>query len=201
MWVVKLGGSLARSPRLQEWLTVLAGQGAGKVIIVPGGGPFADLVRDEQMRLGFPDSAAHAMAILAMEQFGFVLAALHPKLCTAATETELRTALANGRAPVWLAYPMSMADSTLPQDWSVTADSLALWLAIHLKAEALLLVKSASLPDDRRDIESLSSNGLLDGYFSVLADQYVGEIRWLCADESAQFSVSAKPGQSLASCR
>jgi aspartokinase-like uncharacterized kinase len=201
MWVVKLGGSLARSPRLQVWLAELAEHGAGQAIIVPGGGPFADLVRAEQARVGFRDSAAHPMAILGMEQFGFMLEGLHPDLSVAATELELRGALANGRVPVWLAYPMIIRDVTLPQDWSVTADSLALWLAIHLKAEALLLVKSATLDDRSADIESLSAGGALDSHFPGLARQYAGEIRWLGPGECAQikngFATGVPPGMPL----
>ena len=184
MWVVKLGGSLAQSPRLQGWLKALAEHGAGRAVIVPGGGPFADMVRAEQARARFRDNAAHAMAILAMEQFGFMLAGLNPDLCVAAAEPELRGALANGRVPVWLAYPMIIRDSTLPQDWSVTADSLALWLAIRLKAEALLLVKSATLPDGPADMGSLSTSGALDSHFPVLARQFGGELRWLNSGDS-----------------
>jgi aspartokinase-like uncharacterized kinase len=201
MWVVKLGGSLARSSRLQDWLSALAKHGAGRAIIVPGGGPFADLVRAEQARAGFSDSAAHRMAILAMEQFGFMLEALHPGLCTAATVLELRDALANGRVPVWLAYPMVIRDATLPQDWSVTADSLALWLAIQLNAEALLLVKSAALEEGSVDIASLVAGGAVDRHFPVLARQYAGQIHWLGPDVCAQikndFATGTPPGMRL----
>jgi len=201
MWVVKLGGSLARAPQLQDWITALAEHGAGRVIIVPGGGPFADLVRAEQARTGFRDGAAHAMAILAMEQFGFMLEGLHPALCAAATEMELRTALAEGRAPVWLAYPMVIRDGTLPRDWSVTADSLALWLAIHLKAEGLMLAKSVALPPGTVDVATLGVNGALDGYFPSLAGRYAGQIRWLGPDEHAQiqsgFGAGIPPGTRL----
>lgn len=195
MWVVKLGGSLTRSPRLQDWLKELAEHGAGKAIIVPGGGPFADLVREEQSRSGFADGAAHRMAILAMEQFGFMMEGLHPRLCAAATEGELRSALSDGGVPVWLAYPMVIRDATVPQDWSVTADSLALWLAIRLKATALLLVKSTPLADGPADTRSLGAGGVIDKYFSVLARQYAGEIRWLEPGESTLLRQGFESGE------
>ncbi|MFA7096705.1 MAG: aspartate kinase, partial [Gammaproteobacteria bacterium] len=41
MWIVKLGGSLAQNPALKDWLEVLARDGAGRVVVVPGGGPSA----------------------------------------------------------------------------------------------------------------------------------------------------------------
>ena len=72
--IVKLGGSLARTPHCAAWLDTLAAWG-GPLILVPGGGPFADCVRVAQAAIGFDDAAAHRMALLAMEQFAIVLAA------------------------------------------------------------------------------------------------------------------------------
>ena len=70
--VVKLGGSTASAAGMDAWIAALAGSGL-PLVIVPGGGPFADQVRQAQKRLGFSDGAAHAMAILAMDQFGHVI--------------------------------------------------------------------------------------------------------------------------------
>ena len=42
--VVKLGGSVVRSPELDAWLDALA-KGAGRIVVVPGGGALADEVR------------------------------------------------------------------------------------------------------------------------------------------------------------
>lgn len=73
--VVKVGGSFAHSPRLPELVAALQ-QGAGRIVVVPGGGPFADCVRREQARMGYGEPAAHRMALLAMAQFGLALASL-----------------------------------------------------------------------------------------------------------------------------
>ena len=72
MWVVKLGGSLCEqapetSP-LRDWLDLLVCEGAGRVVIVPGGGKFADAVRGAQAQWCFDDLTAHNMALLAMSQ-------------------------------------------------------------------------------------------------------------------------------------
>ena len=56
-WVLKLGGSLLEAPELDAWLATTVGAGAGRCVVVPGGGPFADRVRDSQPRLGFSDAA------------------------------------------------------------------------------------------------------------------------------------------------
>src|SRR3972149_2570085 len=69
MWVVKLGGSLINTCDLPSTLKTLADHGAGNVVIVPGGGVFADQVRYLQKELQIDDTTAHRMALRAMEQF------------------------------------------------------------------------------------------------------------------------------------
>src|SRR5260370_35911398 len=66
--VVKLGGSFAFSAILTDWIRTLASC-AGRVVIVPGGGPFADAVRTAQLRMGFDHRAAHLMSIPAMVEY------------------------------------------------------------------------------------------------------------------------------------
>ena len=105
MWVVKLGGSLHDSPALRDRLAELATLPGPRRIVVPGGGPFADLVRSLQRKFGYDDLAAHRMAILAMQQFGLALHALEPRLSLAETEPELRAA----RAAIWLPWRLARA--------------------------------------------------------------------------------------------
>ncbi|MFM2396170.1 MAG: hypothetical protein RLZZ434_752, partial [Pseudomonadota bacterium] len=76
LWVIKLGGSLLGSPALAHWLSLLAKHGNGKVVIVPGGSVFADAVRQAQSLSGVSDGLAHELALLAMDQFGLLLAGM-----------------------------------------------------------------------------------------------------------------------------
>jgi len=77
MIVVKLGGSLYHNDKLTLWLEHIAKIAKEEnVIIVPGGGPFADQVRQSQLRHHFNDEHAHHMALLAMQQFGLLLLGL-----------------------------------------------------------------------------------------------------------------------------
>ncbi|HCC82688.1 MAG TPA: delta 1-pyrroline-5-carboxylate synthetase, partial [Methylophaga sp.] len=74
MYVVKLGGSLYHTAELKSWLTLLEQTALNEsVVIVPGGGPFADMVRQAQQLHKFDDQHAHHMAILAMAQYGLML--------------------------------------------------------------------------------------------------------------------------------
>lgn len=166
MWVVKLGGSLASDPALlRRWAEALAADGVGKVVVVPGGGPFADRVRESQDKLGFSDAVAHRMAILAMEQFGLMLAGLAPGLTPAATEDAIREVLRRGGVPVWLPAAMTVGRTDIPESWDVTSDSLAAWLARRLDAERLVLVKSCAVPQGEASPEELRRLGVVDAAF------------------------------------
>ena len=126
--VVKLGGSLAFAPALTEWLAALAASG-GRVVLVPGGGPFADQVRDAQRRRRFDDATAHRMALLAMEQYGLMLCGLHPALHPAKSRAEIRRLRREGLVPVWLPSAMALrrgASSRSPMAASASSSTSAL---------------------------------------------------------------------------
>ena len=74
--VVKVGGSLLSiDGALARTLAALELIAATRsILIVPGGGPFADVVRTASTQHGLGADDAHWMAILGMEQFAFLLA-------------------------------------------------------------------------------------------------------------------------------
>lgn len=145
MWVVKLGGSLLGAPELANWLETLVKFSDGKVVIVPGGGLFANAVREAQQITNMSDALAHQLALLAMDQYGLLLTGLNPALVTARSELEISERGWQHRAIVWLPSKMVLADDTIPKNWEITSDSLSAWLANKLGAEQLILVKSKAL--------------------------------------------------------
>jgi len=168
--VVKLGGSLAGSPHLALWLDALAACG-GRAVIVPGGGPFADAVRLAQPKMGFGDAAAHRMALLAMEQFGLVLASLQPKLSVAASAAAILRVLQADAVPIWSPAAMALRATEIPANWDVTSDSLAAWLAGRLGAGRLLLVKHGKWSNGPVRAADLVARGIVDRAFPrFLAD-------------------------------
>jgi 5-(aminomethyl)-3-furanmethanol phosphate kinase len=162
MWVVKLGGSLAYASELPRWLSALAEGAGGRAIIVPGGGPFADQVRHAQSEWKFPDEAAHAMAVLAMEQFGLMITGIEPRLAPVRDRAQIENALAAGRVAVWLPQDMVRGHDGIPRCWGVTSDSLAAWLAQTLAARHLLLVKSVPAPPGDTVVSDLVREGIVD---------------------------------------
>ena len=165
MWVVKLGGSLLGAAELRPWLQTLAQHSDGRVVIVPGGGLFADAVREAQGASGVDDRLAHRLALLAMDQYGWLLSGLCPDLVVASSELEIAERGWQHRAIVWLPSRMALADDTIPASWSVTSDSLAAWLARTVAAERLVLVKSALSAVRMAPAAQLSAAGVLDPAF------------------------------------
>jgi aspartokinase-like uncharacterized kinase len=184
--VVKLGGSLAESGRLAAILRILAGARA-PVVIVPGGGTFADAVRVAQADLGFGDAVAHRMAILAMHQSAHMLAGLEPRLEPVETMPAIRRALAAGRIPAWLPWELCARDTTIPADWSVTSDGLAARLAERLGGAPVVLVKSCAVASGA-ELHRLARAGTVDPTFVTIVERARLSWRVLGAGDEAELA-------------
>jgi dihydroneopterin aldolase len=158
--VIKLGGSHAFARHLRPWLQAIS-RCAGQVVVVPGGGPFAEAVRDAQAKMGFDDRAAHHMALLAMEQYACALASIEPGLVMADSLTGIRQALGAAQVPVWCPVQMVLRAKEIPWSWEVTSDSLAAWLAGKLGARRMLLVKHLAASIDC-DLAGLVARAVVD---------------------------------------
>lgn len=184
--VVKIGGSLLRGPPPRPLLARLAT--LAPVVLVPGGGALADAVRDAQPQLGLSDKAAHAMALLAMEQMAHALADLEPGFVPCRTLGQLTQP--RPRAALWFPAQMLLGAADIAESWDVTSDSLALWLARRLEAARLVLLKApgapvpTSPPADAAAFAALAATGLVDAAFPGLAQDFKGTIVFANADDS-----------------
>jgi len=145
--VIKVGGSLSRRPaalrRLMDALAALARRRL--LVVVPGGGPFADAVRRVDRRFGLDDSSAHWMAILGMDQYAHLLS----HLARDAAVVWDRDEVASGRLNVLAVSSWLRRLDALPHSWHVTSDSIAAWVARRLRAKMLVLVKDVDGQFDR----------------------------------------------------
>jgi aspartokinase-like uncharacterized kinase len=137
--VVKVGGGLGRGAgddALRSLCRILGELGERHpLLVVPGGADFTDAVRDHDRRFGLRATTSHRMAILGMEQFGWLLSDLIP-----GAERCADLALPGaGRTTVLL--PARLALDALPASWQVTSDSIAAWVAGQVGADRLVLVK------------------------------------------------------------
>jgi aspartokinase-like uncharacterized kinase len=166
--VVKIGGSLAKAndSQLADWLNVLS-KSKQTIILVPGGGPFADQVRLLQSRWNYSNETAHHMAILAMQQYGLMLADLSPvfECCSSVLAIKLKLNLGL-HSMIWMPSIVELDADQVTANWDVSSDSLAAWLSEKLKADRLILIKSVKL-SQRKDIsiQSLQADNIVDQAF------------------------------------
>lgn len=194
--VVRLGGSHAFSPLLRPWLAAI-GAAAGRIVLVPGGGPFADAVRSAQTAMGFDDVAAHRMALLAMAQYGFALAGLGGPFVPIDTMDALREVLTNRGVPVWSPWPMLRDAPDVPASWDVTSDSLALWLARAIGAPKVLVIKHAETSPGAT-APTLVAQGVLDAAFPRFFDAYAGTVYLAGPDDlTTALDADRPPGRRL----
>ena len=163
--VIKIGGSLLAD--VEQFDAVLASIAqmarSSRLLIVPGGGPFADAVRDVDRRLGIPAATAHWMAILGMDQHAHLLAARLPGSTVTAGPDDARRVLDGGRIPVLAPSRWLMAADPLPHSWDVTGDSIAAWVAGQVAARELILIKAAGA----------AGPGLVDDYFARAVPSHI----------------------------
>jgi len=141
--VLKIGGSLANQPtslrKLCRRLVALAGK--HELLIVPGGGRFADLVREFDRTQMLSPTAAHLMALLGMDQYGILLSSIAPSAQTVKSLKVARQLQEKGLLPILLPSNIAWRDKFLEHSWNVTSDSIAAHVAGLTHAGMLILVK------------------------------------------------------------
>jgi 5-(aminomethyl)-3-furanmethanol phosphate kinase len=137
--VVKIGGGLLREHGLDGLRAGCAEANAlaarTPVLVVPGGGPFADAVRAVDEQAGLSDAVAHRLALRAMDQLGVVLQELLP---SARAQSDL--AVPDGLG-LLLATPAFENRPGIIESWEVTSDSLAVLAAGAIGAQRTVLLK------------------------------------------------------------
>ncbi|MFK8027725.1 MAG: aspartate/glutamate/uridylate kinase [Gammaproteobacteria bacterium] len=189
MVIVKLGGSLYSSPYLKEWCDQIASIHQRAVLIVPGGGPFADQVRDADAQWKLSEIISHKMAVMGMQQFGQLLLNINKKLKSLASiKDEI-----NVGAGVWLPYQDVVDYCDYPTNWQTTSDSLALWLAGELSSSHLCLVKSANVID--MPSEQLINSDVVDDYFSIALKKFSGNVHFYHSTQANIFANDINNGK------
>jgi len=198
LWVVKLGGSLLRADAgsaLRQWLAACAQPSPGpRCLVVIGGGELADAVRALQARWRFADELAHALALDTMRANARILAALSRDLAVCALSSAGAARNLRGNA-IWLPPP-DTAQRVRPASWRVTSDSIALWLAARVEADALCLVKS--LPRSRSTASSahaLAAEGVLDADFPSRLQRSDVSVYLQTRGAARQFALARRSGR------
>ena len=170
--VMKLGGSLLARP---QWPVEIAGLVAHlprPCVLIVGGGAVVDGLRAIDAAVPRPPRLMHRLAIEAMRLTAAVVAeAVALPVVTTADDAHAAAIL---DVAAWLATHTPA--TRMPENWTVTSDSLAAVVAATLAAD-LLLVKSVPPPAATNDLQTLSAAGWVDAAFPTLAEA-VATIRW-----------------------
>ena len=172
--VVKVGGSLYDLPdlgsRLRHWLgTDERVQPPATVLLVPGGGPAVDAIRALDRRHHLGEEAAHWLALRALSLNAHFLAALLP-LATVVAEagkSGLHVQILDVCA-FFQADEARHGGQTIPHTWDATSDSVAAHVAVATQSRRLILLKSASLLDERVDWVEAARRGFVDAEFASM---------------------------------
>lgn len=151
--IVKVGGSLydwpELGPRLRRFLDTFPER---HVVLVPGGGPFADIVRALDRVHALGDEAAHWLAIHSLVLAGRFIAGLVPGAKMIEGLNAARSAFKRGSVTILDMFRFARGDEArperLPHVWGATSDSLAARVARVAGAEEFYLLKSIDPPPD-----------------------------------------------------
>jgi aspartokinase-like uncharacterized kinase len=184
--VIKIGGSLAEDPEQLRALCAELSEFAKKytIVVVPGGGRFADAVRDFGKRFTLSSEIAHRMAILGMDQFGLLLSQIIPNSCATYLLSDARQLSEIRVVPVFLPSRLMFQEDPLENSWNVTSDSIAAYVASRLRAAKVLLVTDVDgifTEDPRKHadavlIERLSAKELLKLNKRTSVDRYLPKL-------------------------
>jgi aspartokinase-like uncharacterized kinase len=166
--IIKVGGSLAHSEHLRTCLQRVAKLFANQaVIIVPGGGVFADQVRSLQQHWHFDDTTAHTMALLAMQQMALFYQSIHPEFKIISHSQDIKQQYCVHKKLLWSPNISELEAAKINPSWDVTSDSLAAWLANTLPTKKLILIKSAPI-DPSLSFAELAQRDIIDKSFCTM---------------------------------
>lgn len=139
--VIKIGGSLVEEPERLRALCHKLSELAKKysIVVVPGGGQFADVVRDFDSRFRLSSGVSHRMAILGMDQFGLLLSQFIPDSCATYLLDDVKQLSEVRVVPIFLPSRLMFKEDPLENSWGVTSDSIAAYVASRLRAKKVVL--------------------------------------------------------------
>jgi len=175
--IIKLGGSLSRSDTLANCLNAVEKNYRGRaVVIVPGGGAFADQVRLAHQHWQFDDNTAHHMALLAMQQMALMFKGLKPDFAVVHSVAAIQDQLNRRKTVIWSPDIIELDNAGIEASWDITSDSLAAWLATTVSAAELILIKSVAI-DSSISLHQLAEQNIVDKAFCDFVAQAAFKIQ------------------------
>ena len=172
MWVLKIGGSWITNPNLTTLLKTLDKKKKGKMIIVAGGGCFADSVRFAFKKTKMSEKIANTLALKSTEIFCSYLKDINKKLYLTTNQRFRENSL-----NVWLPSLILSNEKSFKKNWNSTSDSVAAWLSTNIKAEGLVFIKSLKKFKKINKLGDLQKKNIIDKNTSTYLKSFKGEIK------------------------
>ncbi len=166
MAIFKIGGKILDNFKNLDFtisqLSQLYNDGVlDKIILIPGGGSFANFIRKIYSELKFTEEIAHWMGIISMNYNGLELKNKFPDLEIIEDFNQLKEL--NKGFTIFLPYEFLKENDQLPHSWDVTSDSITLFIAEELGLQECFLIKEV--------------DGILDNNFQVIKEMETSEFR------------------------
>jgi len=150
--IVKIGGKILENKEnlestIAQFKYIYENDIVQKIIIIPGGGTYANFVRKIDEKISIGDELSHWMAIFAMNCNGIELSQKYNDIKCFDNLEELKKS--NENIAILLPYDFINQRDELLHSWDVTSDSIALYIAHHLGIKDCFLIK---------DIDGIISN-------------------------------------------
>ena len=169
MIVIKFGGSLVKDKKVLENLCseIESLSENFNLLIVPGGGVFADLARSYDKRFKFSPEISHKMAILAMDQNGFLISKFFKDYIFVYDLNDLNKVKNSSNVKIFIPskFLFELPESELQYSWDITSDSISAYIAEKLEAEKLIILKDVcglydSDPEKNKDAKLIKKINL-----------------------------------------
>jgi len=181
MHIVKIGGSLTYDAKpLLKALKSYAKENNKKIVIIPGGGEFANVVRKIDKALNISNSLSHKLAIKCMDLIGEVYAEIG-NIKAYDTLFNLKREIEKEKIAILLPSKVLLSTDIAEHSWAITSDSLSLYIGKLLDVREVIIATDVDGIYDKfpggkllniinaNDIKGLTS---VDETFPILLKQF-----------------------------
>lgn len=173
--VAKVGGSLFDLPDLRDRLQCWLRSVEGRVLLVPGGGAGADVVRRLDTVHSIGEDRAHWLALRVLSVNAHLLSAITRAPVVAHPDPEAAGSLVLD--PCLFCQYDAGRPGAVPHCWQATSDTIAARVAEVARAD-LVLLKSTDLAEGTSWTDA-AVGGLVDPLFPASAARLGRRVRWV----------------------
>ncbi len=142
--IFKIGGKILENSQnlnntISQLYQLLQENIIKKIIIIPGGGSYANFIRELDKELKIGDTMAHWMAIYAMDYNGKIIGKQYPNIKLTDDFEELKKN--DNMIYLFLTFKYLKELDELPYSWDITSDSISLYIANKLQIGECYLIK------------------------------------------------------------